>query len=185
MIDHDDLELAGFLGDIGESEDDPALRRRVGTVTAATGSSYTVTVAGSPIPAVRSLVPLVVGDVVELVFDGRRPLAIGQVDAGWLPLTLQNGWVNFGGEWAGAGYRKVNGVVFVRGLIKNGSTVSLSVIANLPAGYRVASNQGHHIPTVSNDVFSYKRIHSSGDITVGAGASAVYFDLSCSFIAEQ
>lgn len=60
---------------------------------------------------------------------------IGQVGR---TIPFQNSWVNFGGAYAPAGaYRDLNGIVHLRGAVKNGTTVG-AVIFTLPGGYRPA-----------------------------------------------
>lgn len=56
----------------------------------------------------------------------------------WVALTLQNSWVNYGASWAAAEYRKTAGIVYVRGLIKDGVVTIGTVITSLPAGFRPA-----------------------------------------------
>jgi hypothetical protein len=57
------------------------------------------------------------------------------LDTGWIAMTLENSWVNYGAPFAGAAYRRINGVVYLRGLVMNGTT---GMITHLPAGYRPA-----------------------------------------------
>jgi GH25 family lysozyme M1 (1,4-beta-N-acetylmuramidase) len=52
----------------------------------------------------------------------------------WNDLSLQNGWVNFGGTDPTAKYTKIGNVVYLKGTIKNGTLGSL--IATLPSGFR-------------------------------------------------
>ena len=58
-------------------------------------------------------------------------------DTGWIAPTLLNSWVNYGGSHAIAGYRKIGMVVYLRGLLKNGSAAN-AVFFTLPSGYRPA-----------------------------------------------
>lgn len=58
----------------------------------------------------------------------------------WIPLTLLNGWLPLQG-YHNAIYRKINGVVYVEGVITAGAWGDTSVIANLPAGYRPSEDQ--------------------------------------------
>jgi hypothetical protein len=53
----------------------------------------------------------------------------------WIAPTLENGWVNFGGEWTPAGYIKdALGFVHIQGTIKSGTSGKAAFV--LPAGYR-------------------------------------------------
>lgn len=58
--------------------------------------------------------------------------------AGWSTFTLGAGWVDFDNTFfTGAGYAKgSDGIVRMKGLIKNGATANGTVIGNLPAGFR-------------------------------------------------
>jgi len=56
-------------------------------------------------------------------------------DTGWLVPTLQNGWVQYDTTYGNAAiYRRINGIVFVRGLLRSG-TVGATIFT-LPAGFR-------------------------------------------------
>lgn len=55
----------------------------------------------------------------------------------WKNLTLLNNWVNFGGGYSTAQYRKENDRVYLRGLIKGGTYNSIAF--NIPTGYRPLS----------------------------------------------
>lgn len=61
-------------------------------------------------------------------------LAALVADSGWIAVTFTNGWVNYGGGWAVAAYRKIGSQVYLKGLVKNG-TVNAAIF-QLPAGYR-------------------------------------------------
>ncbi|KGA61075.1 phage Tail Collar domain protein [Yersinia pseudotuberculosis] len=63
----------------------------------------------------------------------------------WIPLTLQNGWLPLQG-YHNAIYRKINGVVYVEGVITAGAWGESVVIANLPAGYRPSDDQVSVMP---------------------------------------
>lgn len=69
----------------------------------------------------------------------RLPALDGGIEA-WMSPTLQNSWVDFAGGFDGAGYRKnFSGIVWLRGLIKNGTastTPPTNVLFTLPVGYR-------------------------------------------------
>lgn len=61
-------------------------------------------------------------------------------DTGWANSTLQHSWVNYGGVYGVARYRRINGVVHSVGLIKNGTSATGTVLFNLPAGFRPDHN---------------------------------------------
>lgn len=58
-------------------------------------------------------------------------------DTGWIALPLSNSWVSYDNTYGPPQYRKKAGVVYVQGLIKNG-TLS-ATMATLPAGFRPAA----------------------------------------------
>jgi hypothetical protein len=99
----------------------------------------------------------------------------------WSTPTLQNSWVNYGGNYPTLQYTKAaDGVVTVRGLVKSGVTTSGTVIANLPVGYRPAATQ---LMTISsNDDFGRVDVLSSGNIAFRAGSNA-WYAINISFIA--
>ncbi len=56
---------------------------------------------------------------------------------GWRGVSFQDGWRNYGGDYNNAGYyRSHTGRVYLRGLVKAGSTGSNRTIFTLPAGFR-------------------------------------------------
>lgn len=106
----------------------------------------------------------------------------GWDDSGWVALTLQNGWGNYpDATWADAAVRRFGGIVFVKGLISGGTVTSGTVVTTLPDGYRPASGDGYHLPAVSNDALTFKRVHPNGEITCGVGVSTTWLDISCCF----
>jgi hypothetical protein len=65
----------------------------------------------------------------------------------WNSASLTNGWTNYGGSWAPAGYYKdAQGIVHLRGLIKSGTVGSAEF--TLPSGYRPTNDK--HYPTPTN-----------------------------------
>lgn len=62
-------------------------------------------------------------------------------DSGWIPLPLANSWVDYGAPYPPPAFRKIAGVVYVRGLLKNGTVTNNTVMATLPAGFRPGYDQ--------------------------------------------
>lgn len=56
--------------------------------------------------------------------------------ASWLNLTLQNGWVAYGGFSSPQYTKGSDNIVRLKGLIRGGTTNNGTIVANLPAGYR-------------------------------------------------
>lgn len=111
--------------------------------------------------------------------DGR--IGVLEADSGWLTPTFTNSWVNYDPTtWTVAQYRKKSGVVYLEGLIKNG-TVGLSAFT-LPAGYRPLKNL---IFAVIDGLNTGQRldVNSNGTVVPDSGNNG-YFSLNCCFIAE-
>ena len=71
---------------------------------------------------------------------------------GWKTPTLLNGWVNYGGASATAGYTKdASGVVHLKGVIKGGSTEPISPIMQLDVGYRPSEQLIFLVPSANID----------------------------------
>jgi hypothetical protein len=54
-------------------------------------------------------------------------------DTEWVTPTLSGTWLYYGWPFATPGYRRLNGIVYLKGLVKNGGLV---VIFQLPVGFR-------------------------------------------------
>ena len=80
--------------------------------------------------------------------------------------NYQNGWVDFDSTKAEISYR--NGLVFIRGSIKNGTTTTGTVICNLPTDYRPMTKE--YISTTSYDGTNYNNallvLETNGDLKV-------------------
>ena len=104
-------------------------------------------------------------------------------DPGWQTPTLLNSWVDYGSVFSPTLYRRLNGVVFIKGLVKLGTVAAGTIIFTLPAGYRPAITL--LIAAVSNDLFAQFRVDASGNVITSSPVSNVYLSLQCSFAAEQ
>ncbi len=88
--------------------------------------------------------------------------------ASWTNVTPINGWYNYDstpppGGFAVAGYAIDSlGLVFIKGLVKNGTTTTETPIINVPAGFQ--SGEYLHQPTTSNNSFDVTGISTSGGI---------------------
>lgn len=73
-------------------------------------------------------------------------LPSGATDADWTTITLNSPWTSSGSEYPGnvsltyavPGYRKVNGIVYLRGACSVTSNTSTALGSSLPEGYRPA-----------------------------------------------
>lgn len=108
-------------------------------------------------------------------------------DTGWQTLSLGNSWVSFdgGSTFAIPAYRKLNGVVYLDGEMKSGTTST--TIATLPAGSRPLKAQVYAV-TAGPGVAAIQ-VAANGSITlVQYAASGTNGSVSLngiSFIAEQ
>lgn len=83
-------------------------------------------------------------------------------DPNWIAPTFQNGWINYGGDYELAGYKKdADGYIVLRGLIKNG-TINVAAFT-LPVGYRPAK---HEIFTTAHSASTASQIYvtSAGQV---------------------
>jgi hypothetical protein len=67
-------------------------------------------------------------------FTGLDGVSFATSGSSFTPLTLQNGWINYGFGMASPAVRSISGIVHLRGLIKTGGTNPLAF--TLPAGFR-------------------------------------------------
>lgn len=87
----------------------------------------------------------------------------------WIAPTLLNSWVNHDPpNWESAGYRKRNGLVEARGLIKNGTLGAAAY--RLPVGYR--PEKGMVVVCDSNGAHGRLDIYSNGNVIPISGSTA-------------
>lgn len=89
----------------------------------------------------------------------RRVSGYDVVDSGWITPELFNGWVPESGTtgYGVAGYRKIDGVVYCRGLVENGTD---GAIFNLPSGFRPSAS--HTCPAIMNSHMNTTVLSSAG-----------------------
>lgn len=105
-------------------------------------------------------------------------------DTGWITPAFVNGWLNYdAANYNPAGYRKIGKVVYLRGLVKSGTTAADIFI--LPPGFRPLKNA--HYATPSNAAFGILEIcvaaGTPGGVKCNVGSN-VWFSIECSFTAE-
>lgn len=168
-----------------------------------TANSYSVAFSGSNPPATNNFPASATSSIQSGKTDGGGPLILlngdgsGRVgpltwnasgaqtsgDTGWIAVSggigFSNGWVNYGGGQVEAAYRKFNGVVYLRGLIKNGTLAAVAF--TLPAGFRPAADARFAVDSGSGHGMLY--IQPTGAVSPWSGSNAGYA-LNCSFIAE-
>lgn len=143
-----------------------------GTARVRLGGVNTVT---ADIP---SLVPVTTSDTVWVVVSGGDMLIVGHLDSGWIVPTLGNSWVNHGGVYATAAYRKINGVVYLKGLIKNGTLAQ--TVFQLPVGYRPTAYMWFPVSVYdgTNYIARLCEIYDNGAILIHSGTALTYVSLS-------
>jgi hypothetical protein len=106
---------------------------------------------------------------------------LGQIEEeGWTDATLQNSWAHYGSPFANAGfYKDKQGVVHLRGVIRNGVTTTNTVLFTLPAGYRPPTRK--LIATQSNGSEARFDIATNGDVLIQIGSSTWFSFENCSF----
>ena len=101
-------------------------------------------------------------------------------DTGWIAPSLQNGWVNYspasGGDYAQAGYRKRNGLVYIKGLIKSGTIATSTLIFTLPTGYKPVERVVN--VCLGNAAVARVDVLTDGTVVTQAGVSAAFTSLN-------
>lgn len=102
--------------------------------------------------------------------DGSGNMTVKGITApAWTALTLGNGWVNIGGVYSTAAYRKnALNQVELKGNIGSGTTTSGTVIATLPVGFRPTERRRYTVLSnnTSGDQIAQVDIDTSGNIIV-------------------
>jgi hypothetical protein len=88
--------------------------------------------------------------------------------------AFQNSWVNYGGSYQTAGFRKDPfGRVYLKGLIKGGANATVAF--TLPVGYRPPKYI--HMAAASNDAYATVRVDSTGTVQIGNPANTAWASL--------
>ncbi len=102
----------------------------------------------------------------------------------WVAPTLLNSWANYSTTFSEAGYFKdKNGMVHLRGLVKDGTASAGTAIFTLPTGYRPTRRL--IIVTVSSAGHSQLRVDTDGDVQFYAGANTWFSLDGVSFRGDQ
>jgi hypothetical protein len=103
----------------------------------------------------------------------------------WYTPTLLNSWVDLGGEYQGARYRKVGGIVELQGLIKDGTTTNGTTLFTLPQGYRPTKRLIFISVQYQADPYDVL-IYPDGSVIINYVTTSVWLSLSGIFFkAEQ
>ncbi|MGH7218361.1 MAG: PulJ/GspJ family protein [Candidatus Microsaccharimonas sp.] len=105
--------------------------------------------------------------------------------ATWSNLALGNSWANYGSPYGSAQYTKTSdGIVHLKGLIRNGTNTYDTTIATLPAGFRPKYRLLFTV-VQNSDSFSRLDVLPNGQVRY-MGSNNGYYSLSnISFPAEQ
>ena len=112
-------------------------------------------------------------NILPLDANGKYPITVvenlEEFDTSWIAPTFTNSWVNYGGAYNVAGYRKDSeGWVHLRGLVKSGTDGAS--IFTLPAGYRPEYQE--LIQVISADASGRLDIHTNGNVTPQAASTS-------------
>lgn len=120
------------------------------------------------------------------VYSGSAWTTAAAGDSGWLTATLGNSWVAFGAPYATPAYRLRSGIVYLGGLMKNG-TAPVSVVFTLPVGYRPASSLQFNVVAAASTALI--QVDATGAVNLqayGTGGSNTAVSLNgVTFVAEQ
>lgn len=94
----------------------------------------------------------------------------GVEDTGWINATLLNSWVAFGSGFSTPGYRRLNGMVYLRGVVKDGVLTQGTSIFTLPAGFRPSATL--RFATVSSTAFAIMHVTAAGAVATEIVGSA-------------
>lgn len=97
--------------------------------------------------------------------DGSYGVSVPEDDTGWIPLPGINGWVWYGGSWETPAYRKLNGIVYLRGLLTGGAAGTAFCV--LPPGYRASGNR--HFPVAAGGTIGLVNVMADGTIKHNSG----------------
>lgn len=104
-------------------------------------------------------------------------------DSGWVPInSFANGWNYYGGSYtanvfSSAAWRKKAGIVYLRGLIYNGTITSGTIMFTLPVGFRPTAGLSRLFNTTSNDAICRIDVQGDGAVKTGPGVNAVWVSL--------
>lgn len=102
----------------------------------------------------------------------------------WSNMSLVNGWVTTAGAYTTAQYTKdSDGVVQLKGLVRNGTATAGTTITTLPAGFRPKARV--LLANVSNNAIGRVDILPDGRVTINAGVNSWFSLDNVSFVADN
>lgn len=103
-------------------------------------------------------------------------------DTGWNTPSLSNSWVVFGTPFDSPQYRRLNGIVYVKGMAKSGT---LSTVFTLPAGYQTLKER---VFNTASNTGGAQILIVAGAVSINGyygGGSNAFVSFEFSFPAEQ
>ena len=109
---------------------------------------------------------LTIGDNVSASYKTIRCTIPGNE---YIPITnLQNGWVAYGSPYNAPGYRiTMDGLVYLTGVIKDGTTGTGTLLFTLPEGYRPSATKVFVLAKAGGAGNWEVEIAANGEVTVG------------------
>jgi hypothetical protein len=121
----------------------------------------------------------------DLTVEGEFTLPNENIyDSGWVEVSLLNSWVAYDaiyGKTDNKIVRKINGVVYIQGLLKNGtiSTNSTGYMFRLPEGYRPPITLIFR--TICSGGATQLRVRSDGYVHAYAGSANAWYSVTVNF----
>lgn len=116
-----------------------------------------------------------VGDVWQRHhYNGWKPWRPVNVDSGWQTPALINSWANYGGQYPTIQYRRLNGVTYLKGLGRYGTSGGMFT---LPAGYRPLERNMFTVMVNNSSGYVPARldVHATGVVELNWGYSGANF----------
>lgn len=115
---------------------------------------------------------------VRAVATRTTALETATADSGWVAMTLNSPWVDYGAGFRTARRRKLGSLVIIEGLVKSGTTGS--TISTLPVGWRPP--EGLVLGTITDpNVFARLDVTAAGAIVCYFTGTSAYVSIHCSF----
>jgi hypothetical protein len=129
--------------------------------------------AAAPPASLSDTAPAVVSGTTTTVGVGalasRFDHAHKMFDSGWIAPVYENGWIDYDTLWGPVRYRKIGTVVFLRGLMKNG-TVGQQAFT-LPVGFRCETGRRLLFVCESIDVYCRVEVWDNGLVVPSSNAN--------------
>lgn len=124
-------------------------------------------------------------DNADIASKGYVDAAIVAGDTAWVTPALSGTWVAFGSPYATPAYRKTGGIVYLKGLVKNGTiNTTTGDIFILPVGFRPLEREVFSVGGVA--AFGRADVLPDGSVRAVAGGSTANWTLSgISFVAAS